>query len=396
MFFQYNPVGSSWGNMHWGHAVSEDLVHWTEFGIALYPDKLGTMYSGSAIVDYENASGLKSGEDDPILLFYTAAGGKSVLSEGRNFTQCMAYSTDGGITFKKYDKNPVIPHIKAENRDPKVVRDGGGGYFCALYLDGIEYALLHSDNLLDWSPLQTLTLPGDGECPDFYPLSFEGKMKWVFSGASDRYLTGDIVEGRFVPDSPDPLRLHYGRSSYASQTWSDVPDGRRLRIAWTRWNAIDPSPLAYWSSMTTPTEMTLKKLDNRACLTVAPASEVRNRAVKINSFTDISLSGSNGTKAFPCSKACLIDIVFSQIGPFSIRFNGFRIEYDGSALTCDGKSAPLPDKLADLTLISTAQASKACLRGGIYFCSSFLPTMTPLALEVPGELKIKSLTVSDF
>ena len=121
MFYQYNPYDTVWGNMHWGHAVSSDLIRWEHRPIALFPDGFGTMFSGSAVIDRENRSGLKEGEEDVILLFYTAAGGSNLLSEGKKFTQCLAYSTDGGETFRKYADNPIVPHIAGENRDPKVI-----------------------------------------------------------------------------------------------------------------------------------------------------------------------------------------------------------------------------------------------------------------------------------
>lgn len=95
--------------MHWGHAVSRDLLRWEQRETALFPDEHGTVFSGSGVVDARNVSGLKEGDHDPLLLFYTAAGGSSRLSEGRPFTQCLAYSTDGGRTFRKYAKNPLIP-----------------------------------------------------------------------------------------------------------------------------------------------------------------------------------------------------------------------------------------------------------------------------------------------
>ena len=151
LFCQHNPYDWVWGNMHWGHAVSEDLMHWEYLGEGLTPDENGTMFSGSAIVDYDNKTGLKSGEEDVILLYYTCAGHNSVRSAGKEFTQCMAYSTDGGMTFKKYENNPVVGHIAADNRDPKVIRcDELNCFIMAIYLDGNEYCILTSDNLLAW------------------------------------------------------------------------------------------------------------------------------------------------------------------------------------------------------------------------------------------------------
>jgi sucrose-6-phosphate hydrolase SacC (GH32 family) len=147
MFYQHNPMGVNWGNMTWGHAISEDLVHWTEVGDALFPDETGTMFSGSAICDERNVAGFGAGA---ILLYYTAAGRNSELSKDAPFTQCLAYSTDNGETFTKYEKNPIIQHIIGGNRDPKVQwSDELGKYTLSLYLDGKDYCIFASDNLLD-------------------------------------------------------------------------------------------------------------------------------------------------------------------------------------------------------------------------------------------------------
>ena len=115
------PFGINWGNMTWGHAVSPDLLHWQQVEHALTPDPMGTMFSGSAVVDWENTSGLQSGSLPPIVLIYTAAGGTSPESQGLPFTQCLAFSSDGGMNFQKFSVNPIIACLREGNRDPKVI-----------------------------------------------------------------------------------------------------------------------------------------------------------------------------------------------------------------------------------------------------------------------------------
>lgn len=276
LFYQHNPVFNKWGNMHWGHAVSGDLFHWEHKGEALFPDNMGTMFSGSGIVDKNNRSGLKQGKNLPILLYYTAAGGGTAISSGQRFTQCMAYSTDGGKTFKKYENNPVVAHVESENRDPKVVWcDEIGAYIMAIYLADNRYMLLKSDDLLNWKSIQSFPLFGDAECPDIYCLPVDGdgeKRVWVFSGASDVYFIGKFSGGKFMPDG-EAKRLHYGKNSYAAQTFSDVPDGRIIRMAW---NTSDIPNMPFNGSMCVPCEMSVKTIDSQPHLCANPAVEIEN------------------------------------------------------------------------------------------------------------------------
>ena len=274
MFYQHNPAGTRWGNMHWGHATSEDLLHWKEQPEALYPDCHGTMFSGSAAADYNNITGLKEGKNTPILLYYTAAGGTSRLSEGEPFAQFMAYSADGGKTFRKYGDTPVLPHIIGGNRDPKVVwADELNAWLMALYLDGRDYCLFLSRDLLHWDRFQTITLPEDAECPDFYPLTCAetGERLWVFSGASDTYLVGLLSENGFHPlGEATPYRLG-GGGSYAAQTFWGTGD-RVVKIAWGQ---MDAPGAQFSSQMLFPTEVTLHHCsDGRYRLATNPIPEI--------------------------------------------------------------------------------------------------------------------------
>ena len=121
LFYQHNPFGWNHGNMHWGHAVSRDLVHWVELDEALFPDELGTMFSGSGVVDHADTAGLQQGDEETLVCIYTAAGGTSPWSEDKKFTQCIAYSVDRGKSWLKHPGNPVLGHIVGGNRDPKVI-----------------------------------------------------------------------------------------------------------------------------------------------------------------------------------------------------------------------------------------------------------------------------------
>ncbi|MEJ5315089.1 MULTISPECIES: glycoside hydrolase family 32 protein [Anaerolinea] len=237
LFFQHNPSGNEWGNMTWGHAISTDLIHWEQTAHALLPDSMGTMFSGSAVVDWHNTAGFQTGKSPALVLIYTAAGGTSPESEGKPFTQCLAYSNDGGKTFTKFTGNPVLPELAPENRDPKVIwHEPSQKWIMALYLQGEEFALLSSPNLKEWTMLQRLSLPGCMECPDFFELPLKGNpdiSRWVFMAANGQYLLGEF-DGHFFKAETALISSDWGKNFYATQTFSDIPDGRRIQMAWMR------------------------------------------------------------------------------------------------------------------------------------------------------------------
>lgn len=329
LFFQHNPVGRGWGNMHWGHAVSNDLISWHETDIALYPDELGDMFSGSAIIDRDNLLGLKENEHDPLLLFYTAAGGGRELNAGAKFTQCLAYSTDGAKTFRKYAKNPIVPHIKGGNRDPKVIRDPDSGvYIMALYLDGDEYMLLVSDNLTDWKPLQTINLRGDNECPDFYPLTdSDGRRKWVLTGAHDCCVVGDFDPERGFTNLSETRKFGFG-AAYAAQSFEGA-DGRRLRFSWNRFT--DMPSRSFNCEMSVPCEMKLCG----GSLRIAPARELYEAVAGRECYENLPAHGISREITLPC----LLTLELSRIEEaitINLCGNLLRLDAAGGLITVNG------------------------------------------------------------
>ncbi len=282
LFFQHNPESTSWGNMTWGHAVSKDMVHWQQLPHAIERDKLGTIFSGSAVVDWNNTSGFgQSGKDaeKPLVALYTAAGDTSPESKGQPFTQCLAYSIDQGRTWTKYAGNPVVKHIIGGNRDPKVIWYAPTKHWVmALYLDGIDYALLTSPDLKSWTQVQKMSLPGCGECPDFFELGVKGDgktRKWVFTAANGQYLVGVFDGEKFTPEQP-LQQVDFGANYYAVQSYSDIPpaDGRRIQIAWMTGGSYPQMP--FNQQMSFPCELTLRKTEDGLRMYRWPVKEISN------------------------------------------------------------------------------------------------------------------------
>jgi len=274
LFYQHNPYGWNWGNMTWGHAVSRDLVHWTELGDAIHPDRLGTIFSGSAVVDEKNSTGFKSGDESPIVCVFTSAGGTNPWSQGAPFTQSIAYSNDRGRTWTVYDGNPVQAHVNGANRDPKAFwHEAAGQWVIVLYLDDHRMAFYTSKDLKSWEFQSELKC--FHECPELFQLPVDGdetKAKWVLYGASGEYFVGEFDGKAYTPDT-EAIRYNYGNCFYASQTFNNVPaeDGRRIQIAWGRVGRPD---MPFNQQMDFPVELTLRSTDDGVRLFAKPVREI--------------------------------------------------------------------------------------------------------------------------
>ncbi|MBD8388934.1 GH32 C-terminal domain-containing protein [Dysgonomonas sp. BGC7] len=283
LFYQYNPYGSRWANMHWGHSVSKDLKKWEYLPVALAPDSLGAIFSGSAVIDKNNTAGFGR---DAMIAIYTSA--------GKSQTQSIAYSTDKGRTFTKYEHNPVLsdPNI-ADFRDPKVFWHDASRQWIMSLATSQTITFYGSANLKEWNKLSEFgkglgSHEGVWECPDLFPLSYNGQTKWVLfvsinpggpnGGSATQYFIGSFDGKTFKADDMDyPLWLDYGRDNYAGVTWSNVPakDGRHLFIGWmNNWDYANSVPPVDFSSANTLIRE-LKLVHNGKYLVVAnpPISE---------------------------------------------------------------------------------------------------------------------------
>jgi sucrose-6-phosphate hydrolase SacC (GH32 family) len=387
--------------MTWGHAVSPDLVHWQQLEHAIHPDKLGTIFSGSAVVDHNNTAGFQTGSEKVLVCIYTSA--------GKPFTQSIAYSNDRGRHWTKYDKNPVMLHLVGSNRDPKVIwHEPTKKWIMALYLDKNDYALFASPNLKEWRKLCDVPLPGASECPDFFPLAIDGdpqRQTWVFWGANGTYRLGSFDGSTFKPDTA-PLRSLWGANDYAAQTYSDIPpsDGRRIQIAWMNGGKYPGMP--FNQQMTFPRVLSLRTTPEGVRLCMVPVREIEALHGKRHAWTALEVKpGDNPLSALKGELWDIdADIAIGQAAEVRLSIRGEAIRYDvpTGMLHGRGRTAPLkPDAgrirlrvLVDRTSIETFGSG-----GRVTMCSCFLPSPAnqSLGLEVRGgQAVLRSLTVHEL
>ena len=337
LFFQHNPYGWNWNNMTWGHAVSSDLMHWTETGDAIHPDEKGTIFSGSAIVDRENVLGLQKGNIKTLVAYFTYAGNSGHnWSKDAKTVQAMAYSTDNGKTWVKYAKNPVIPNLYGDNRDPKAVWDESGKqWIMALYLGDANpehaFALFSSKNLIDWKEIQRFTVEGERECPDFFPIKVEGtnETKWLFTGANKVYVIGDFVNNKFTPITK-PKHLDRGNNYYAAQTFFNTPEKNVIQIGWMAGCNFPKMPFNQQISF--PREIKLFKDGDNYTAKCMPVKEIA--ALFSSSHFSVSkknLSTDDNPTTNYTGDSYVLDAVFdvndSKGDGFGFLLDGFEVYY---------------------------------------------------------------------
>lgn len=301
LYFQYNPYGAVWGNMHWGHSTSTDLMHWKFEGCAIVPDAWGAIFSGSCVVDHENTAGFGK---EAVVAFYTSA--KST-PWGDIQMQSMAYSLDNGKTFTKYEGNPILTSSEKDFRDPKVFWYAPGKHWVMILAVGQHMEIYSSVNLKEWKKESEFGAMqgahgGVWECPDLVEIPVEGtrEKKWVlicnlnpggpFGGSAAQYFVGSFDGKKFVNESPTQTKwMDWGKDNYATVTWNNASDGRCIALGWmSNWQYANNVPTRqYRSANTLARDLTLYREGQELYLKSTPSVEVkkaRGKKVSIPSF----------------------------------------------------------------------------------------------------------------
>ena len=407
LFFQHNPKGLEWGPNTWGHAVNDDLVHWRQIEHAIEPDEMGWIWSGSAVVDWENTGGFQTGDEKSLIAFYTT--GDTIAKPEKPCVQCVAYSNDLGRTWTRYEKNPILGHIVAHNRDPKVIwHEPTKKWIMALYLDANVYAIFSSSDLKEWTGQSVINLPNSGECPDIFELPVDGdkeSKKWVFWGGNGNYYIGSFDGHRFQPES-DVLRADLGANFYAAQTWSDIPpsDGRRVQIAWMAGGKYPGMP--FNQQMSIPCELILRTTPEGIRMYRQPVKEIESLHRKEFSWNNQTLRP--GENLLSGISGDLFDIrVEIELGNASevgFIMRGEKIQYNVSEkqLSFLDRSAhlePLQNMIQLQILVDRASIEAFGNEGRTSMSSCFLPDPENTGLSVyslGGEAKIVSMNVYEL
>jgi fructan beta-fructosidase len=288
LFYQHNPSGILWGNMSWGHSVSENLIDWQYLPVAIECTDTTGIFSGSAVVDFKNTSGFGSLDNPPLVAIYTVH-----QNDGSNQSQHLAYSLDEGLTWIKYEGNPVLDLEMKDFRDPKVSWNESTNSWLMTIAKPLEFKIsfFSSPDLKSWKHLSDFgplgATGGCWECPDLFPLvTPSGEGKWVLlvslnpggiaGGSGTQYFIGDWDGERFTTDQNSTKWIDYGRDNYAGVTFHNAPDERRIFLAWmSNWDYASKLPSPLWrGSMTAPRELKIIESNNELLLSTLPITQL--------------------------------------------------------------------------------------------------------------------------
>ena len=357
LFYQYNPEGPEWGHMSWGHAVSADMLHWKNLPVAI-PEAVGQymIYSGSAVVDGHNASGLCTDRADPscLIAIYTAAG--TNLQR-----QNLAVSNDRGRTWTNYSGNPIADLKQPDFRDPKVIwyEAEKKWVMVAVLADERKAVFFDSKDLKTWvqrGSFESATgEKGQWECPDLFELAVDGdrkNKKWVLvinrnpgapaGGTGTRYFVGRFDGARFVNETPDAQQLwaDYGKDFYATNSFADLPakDGRRIWMGWIgNWQYANREPTVDWrGAQSLPRELSLSRFPDGIRLVQKPISETQSlRERKLLELSNVSASAATQAMHMANVRGDTIEIE-AEFAPGDTKESGFRLRKGASEETVLG------------------------------------------------------------
>jgi fructan beta-fructosidase len=389
LFYQHNPQGQEWGHMSWGHAVSSDLLHWRHLPLAIPEDPAFMIYSGSAVVDWRNSSGLCTGADSQtpscLAAIYTAAA-KDKQS------QHLAFSNDRGRTWTNYSGNPIADFRQPDFRDPKVFwyEPQKKWVMVAVFADEKQVKILDSRDLKTWKLQSTFGPPGEGplsggplsqskgqwECPDLFELSLDAarsKTKWVLvvnrnpgapaGGTGTQYFVGSFDGGKFVNDAPanQELWADYGKDFYATNSFSDIPtkDGRRIWMGWiSNWQYANVEPTKLWrGAQSLPRSLQLKTLSDGVRLIQTPVQEMAKlRAQQLVHLGRVSVAEANKSLGYAGIHGDLLEIQ-AEILPPTLGEIGLRLRKGAGQETVIAVSAGRKQIFIDRTRSGEASFS---------------------------------------
>ncbi len=407
LFFQHNPVGWNWGNMTWGHAVSPDLVHWQQLPNALFPSTMarGACFSGGAVIDTQNTAGWKTGDSDVLVAFLTDTGaGESI-----------AYSRDRGRTFTWYAGNPVVKH---QGRDPKVLwyaydkddtplndaaKKLGGHWVMAVYDEhaqhGKNIAFYTSVDLKQWQ--EQSHLPGYFECPELCQLPMDGDQdntRWVILAADARYAIGRFDGRTFTPEHEGKHQVHWG-SYYASQIFSQAPDGRAIQIGWAR---VATPGMPFNQQFSFPHELTLRTTPAGLRLFVRPVSEIEKLHGKKHAVSAQSLVADSPARVNVAGDIVDVRATFTlgkaqQVG---LNIGGNRIAYDVASGRLNGADLSPVDGKVSIQVLVDRSLIEICGNDGRVCITSERPKKGNIesieAFAEGGEAKLLELTAYEL
>jgi len=363
LYFQHNLVGWKWGNMTWGHAVSTDLVHWKQLPDTLFPSTMarGACFSGSAIIDKDNTAGFQTGKEKVLIAALTDTGAGEAI----------AFSNDRGRTFTWYEKNPVVKH---GGRDPKIIWYKPGKHWVMAVYDqtkghGRNIAFYTSKNLKEWKVQSHLK--GYYECPELFELPVDGdknNTRWVVFAADARYAVGKFDGKTFTPEHEGKHRVHYG-SYYASQTFSNPPDGRRIQIGWAR---IAMPGMPFNQTFTFPHCLTLRKTADGIRMFAAPVKEIAKLRKKSHTEKNASLPA-DSPKTIPVSGELFeIRATFAvgQARSVGLDIGGNRVAYDVAGKKLNGAAMAPVDGKVSMQVIVDRPMIEVCGNGGAVYITS--------------------------